>query len=192
MARLLFLVISWFFMQALCETVGCRKPGKIPAHRTPCCPVNLTGRYPDINNLCSKDSALRIVPLLSEQFFDVINARRYHQSVSMLAEENFYTGRWVVDEQCCQDVCGEIPQLLADFYTNEITLSSKIIKSEYSEKDGSVLVNSIVMQIDGMNVQRIYFSRMLFKAEVFCDYKVHYWNLVEVICSEGGEYRYKF
>lgn len=188
----LLLNISLLFSVAFCETAGCGKPGKIPAHRTPCCPVNLTGRYPEINNLCSKDSALQIVTLLSEQFFDVINARKYHQSLTLLAEENFYTGKWVVDHQCCQDVCGEIPQLLADFYTNDITLNSKIVSSEYNEKDGGVLVNSIVMQVDGMSVQRIYFSRMLFMAEAFCDYKVNYWNMVEFTCSEGGEYRYKF
>lgn len=186
------MLLARLFAQEEAKRKGdCGKP--LEGHRTPCCQVNLTGRFPEFSPQCPKCSALEIVPLISDRFFDVINARNYHQGLEMLACENFYTGRWVVDE-CCKDVCGEISELLGDFYTQERKFKSRIVKIEYNEKDASVLVSSLVMQLseDELVAEKMYFSKMLFMAEVFCDYRVNYWNLVEFTCSEGGEYRYAF
>lgn len=153
--------------------------------RPPCVNPNLadfTAQPPKRDPFCGRAQALRLVPLIYNQFLAVINAGNYQQVPGLLAEDSLYTGN-LAEDYFCQRSAGEIPQLLA--YFQGALWTSRIVDVLYDPRDGSVTVDSVLMQEAGRQVTRVFRSSMQFTAEVACSYRLAYWGLVEFSCADA-------
>lgn len=133
------------------------------------------------SSICPKYTALELVPLVYEQFFNVVNAGDFQQVPGLIACDAIYTSTMVSESSpACEENVGPLEELLAFFYPTPAT--SKILSVKYEPIDGSVLVESVVAYMDSGLTGRIFQSKMVFQPAEFCEYKVAYWNLVEFNC----------
>lgn len=192
MLSLFFILLS--MLQATDITGKAKKiDRRKPDYAIACCgPINnFTARTPQFQSLCDECTALKLVPLLTDQFIDNINFGKFREAENMLGCDNFFVGKIVMDEKCCQDVCGEIIDILGDFHAQSVQFKYKIMKMHYDKENGSVTAKMVLMQMGESGIERIFYNTMMWVAEVFCDYKLNYWELIEMTCTEE-EYKYDF
>lgn len=190
--QLLILLFSFIHANDLLEK-GKQIDRRKPDYAIACCgPLNnFTARSPHFQPLCDECTALKLVPLLTDQFFDNINFSKFREAEGMLGCDNFFVGKLVIDEKCCQDVCGQIIDIFADFHAQSVSFEFKIMKMHYDKENGSVTAKVMLMQMGETGIERIFYSTMMWVAEVFCEYKLNYWELVEMTCTEE-DYKYDF
>ncbi len=177
---LLFCLIDLITAKLRIKEVPCFDPGLSPC-RNPNLPPGL----------CPKVTALEKVPLIFDQFFDTINVGKYHQAISIISDHDLYTGM-IVKDFCCTKIVGDISELVGDFVSAGFKFEYHIINTEYCPKDAVVTVKAVIMQMEISGINRIFYSTMQFVPEVFCEYKLSLWNIVEFSCADTGDYVYEF